>query len=150
MKKTIIPVVIDTNVIVPSLYSTLNIAHFLLSGDLTLIWNNYIFEEGCRIIEKLGKLYIKKVGVYPDEVIKVFELITSAGYKVDEMPKGWPPISADRKDDPFLFAAYNGNAEFIVSEDRKHMLSLREFMGIPIGKPGSFFRWLISKHPKTS
>lgn len=146
----IIPVVIDTNVLVPSLYSYTPIAHFILSGNLVLIWNNYIYREVCRIINRLAKRYHVKAGVEPGEVIKLFELISFAGRKVDEMPVDWPPASSDRKDDPFLWAAVAGGAEYIISDDSKHFLKLKSFKGIPIGRPENFFRWVEKVHPMTS
>lgn len=147
MPGPIVPVVIDTNVLVPSLYSFTPIAQFLLSGNLILIWNNQIFSEACEIIDRLAIRYITKAGVHPEEAIKLLELITIEGYPVKEMPKNWPKVSPDRKDDPFLWAALKGDAEYIISDDKSHLLSLKEFRGIPIGKPRNFFQWVIKNHP---
>ena len=146
----IVPVVIDTNVLVPSLYSYTPIAQFILAGNLVLIWNKYIYDEVNMIINKLANRYRNKAGVEPEEVITLLDLVTYAGIRVPEMPDDWPPVSTDRKDDPFLWAAMVGNADYIISDDRLHMLKLKSFKGITIGRPGSFFKWVINMHPMTS
>ncbi len=143
----IVPVVIDTNILVPSLYSRTPIAKFLLSGNLILIWNPFIYKEACEIINRLAERYFKKAGVRREEVIMLLNLITEAGLKVPDMPDGWPPVSSDRDDDPFLWAALVSNAEYIISDDESHMLKLKEYCGIPIGTPGDFFEWVKVAHP---
>lgn len=60
MPGPIVPVVVDTNVLVPSLYSYTPIAELLLSGKLMLIWNNQTFNEACDIIDRLANRYIVK------------------------------------------------------------------------------------------
>lgn len=150
MSGPIVPVVVDTNVLVPSLYSITPIADFLLSGNLVLIWNNQTFNEAVVIIERLAPLYVRKLGVHPEEAIKLLDLITSEGYPVRDMPKNWPKSSPDRKDDPFLYAALKGEAEYIITDDKYHLLKMKEFMGIPIGRPSNFFQWVIKNHPMTS
>lgn len=81
------------------------------------------------------------------DVNELLHIITELGHQVADMPKSWPNISLDRNDDPFLWAALIGKAGFIISADRKHLLSLKIFKGIPIGKPKDFFAWVKIKHP---
>lgn len=63
------------------------------------------------------------------------------------MPEDWPPASQDRDDDPFLWTAVTGRAEYIISHDRRHMIKLGTFRDISIGTPGNFFEWIEIAHP---
>ncbi|QGP93366.1 PIN domain protein [Neomoorella glycerini] len=144
-----VPVVIDTNVLVPSLYSNTPIAQFLFSGNLILVWSAYIYNEACEIIYRLSARYLQKAGVFPEEVLELLKIVTTIGREVTDMPEDWPPYSRDREDDPFLWAALVGGAEYIISEDDSHMLELKSFQGIPIGTPRQFFEWVKIVHPIT-
>jgi predicted nucleic acid-binding protein len=63
------------------------------------------------------------------------------------MPKKWKPVSPDRDDDPFLWAAARGKAEFLVTKDRKHLLKLGSFRHILIGNPRDLFQWTDATYP---
>jgi predicted nucleic acid-binding protein len=61
-----------------------------------------------------------------------------------------PPVSLDViRDDPednrVLECAVGGNANFIVSGD-KHLLAIKEYLGIVILSPAEFLR-LLALHP---
>ena len=47
-KGIVVPVVIDTNVLVPSVYRSTHLLSFLLSGNLLLVWNTAIYDEAPR------------------------------------------------------------------------------------------------------
>lgn len=47
-------------------------------------------------------------------------------------------LSIDPKDDIFLSLALDGRADFIVTGDKKHLLPLNPFEGIPILSPADF------------
>jgi predicted nucleic acid-binding protein len=147
LRRPEVPVVIDTNVLVVSLYSKTNLANFLFSGILILIHNHYICEEAREIITRLAPRYKKISGVASHETLSIFEEIINMGIPVQEMPESWPPVSPDRDDDPFLWTASQGKAEFIISHDKRHMLKLGTFKGIPIGNAKTFFEWVKIKHP---
>lgn len=49
---------------------------------------------------------------------------------LDEIPV--VDLSPDPKDNPILATAIAGNADLIISGDKKHMLSLERVRGIPI------------------
>lgn len=142
-----IPVVIDTNVLVPALYIFKPVAEFLISGNLILVYNNQIYQEALDIIDRLADYYLTKADVHSYEAKYLLSIITDNGILVSDMPQNWPPASPDRKDDPFLFAALEGDAEYIISDDKAHMLILKKFRGIPIGKPREFFDWAEIHHP---
>ena len=53
-------------------------------------------------------------------------------------------IEKDPKDDKFLHAALEGNADYIVSGDH-HLLELKSYEGIKILSPGNFLELLENK-----
>jgi len=145
--QVVVPIVIDTNVLVPSLYSRTPLFDFVLKGNLVLIWNTFIYNEAVEIIARLGPIYKKKADIGPYDIINLLDLVFDETDKVREMPNDWTTVSSDRDDDPFLFAAETGGAEYIISADYRHMLKLGAFNGIPIGTPGDFFAWAKQNRP---
>ncbi|MFO7952731.1 MAG: PIN domain-containing protein [Bacillota bacterium] len=141
-----VPVVIDTNVLVPSLYSETNIYKFISEGNLVLIWNDYIRSEALEIIERLS-IKNRKYSKSKEKALKLVELIFYPLNKVDEMPENWEGSSPDPDDNPFLFAAEQGGAEYIISSDKRDMLSLGHFKNIPIGRPKDSFDWALIYRP---
>ncbi|MBE3584737.1 PIN domain-containing protein [Desulfofundulus thermocisternus] len=91
--------------------------------------------------------YFEKAGVSASKVHYLLDLVLHKESKVPEMPGDWPPHSPDRDDDPFLWAAIAGKAEYIISSDIRHMLKLKNIYGIPIGRPKDFFDWVKIAHP---
>ncbi len=148
-----VPIVIDTNVLIPTVYSKLNIHRFLLFGNLILIWNDQTLDEALEIASRLWvKHYGKAYGAQLfNETVMTLELITTRlGIRVENMPDDWNHISPDRDDDVFLFAAVAGNAEFIVTHNGADLLDIHEFRGIPIGTASDLFQWLKVAHPLSS
>ena len=143
-----IPVIIDTNILVPSLYRSTHILQFILSGNLVLIWNNFIYDEAYRIVHEMWDDYYSKKNFYDlSEVVELLDIVFNLGIKVVDMPIDWPPASRDRKDDPFLWASEVGWAYYIISNDKRHMLLLKMFNGTPIGRPIDFFEWAKKEYP---
>ncbi|HOV80913.1 MAG TPA: PIN domain-containing protein [Bacillota bacterium] len=147
LEKPVVPVVIDTNVLIPSIYSYTRIARFVYEGLLLLVWNDFTYREASEIIDRLADYYMKKPGFRAEEAKVFLDYMFSVGRKVPDMPEDWPYVTKDRDDDNFLWAAIAGNAEYIITEDGSHMLALKEFRGIPIGTPKDFFRWVKQVHP---
>lgn len=142
----VVPVVIDTNILVPSLYRRTNLFKFVLSGELALVWNHFTYQEAKEIIERLASTYVKH-GIDSSEVLNLLDSILDPADKVSDMPDNWKPRSPDRDDDPFLYAALTGGAKYIISADIRHMLKLGSVEGIPIGRPRDFFPWVKENHP---
>ena len=65
-----------------------------------------------------------------DEAAAIVENIDTRALILDAPPD--VNLSPDPKDNPILAAAIAGNADLIVSGDKKHMLALGEVEGIPI------------------
>ncbi|RYD07180.1 hypothetical protein N752_00935 [Desulforamulus aquiferis] len=111
-----------------------------------MLWNNHIYNEAAEIIKRLYPNY-NRTGITLEEALYFLDIIFDPDFKVSEMPPTWPSPSGDRDDDPFLWAAEQGTAKYIISGDKRHMLKLVRFKGIPIGGPESFFMWVIRTHP---
>lgn len=91
----VVPVIIDTNILVPSLYRRTHLLNFILTGNLAVIWNDFIYEEAREIIERLHPHY-SRFGIDYREVIALLDLILDPSDKVSEMPQNWvslKPIS---------------------------------------------------------
>lgn len=146
-RKIVVPVVVDTNIIVPSLYMETPIFKLVLEGNLALCWNEFIYDEAEEIVKRLGPYYEKRIGVSTRQVLSLLNLIYDPSYKVPEMPDGFRRITADRDDDRFIWAAIKGGAEYIITKDHGHLLRLRRFRNIRIGRPVDFFRWVKRAHP---
>jgi predicted nucleic acid-binding protein len=52
-------------------------------------------------------------------------------------------VPKDPKDNPILACALEGNADFVVTDDRKHLLPMRSYHGIRIVSPPSFLRGVL-------
>ncbi|HCJ79478.1 MAG TPA: hypothetical protein DHV84_05755 [Desulfotomaculum sp.] len=142
-----VPIVVDTNVLVPSLYIVTPLLRFVLSGNLILLWNEFIQLEAHEIIDRLANRYHKKTNVSNHEVHYLLDCIFYDENKIPEMPEDWPPHSLDRDDDPFLWVAIAEKGEYIVLSDIRHILKLGNVCGIPIGTPKDFFDWVKITHP---
>lgn len=145
-EKPAVLVVIDTNVLIPSIYSYTHLARFVYEGLLVLVWNDFIYREASEIIGRLAEYYMRKAGFQAREAKVFLDYMVSIGKKVADMPVDWPYVTKDRDDDNFLWAAIAGNAEYIITEDSV-LLTLKEFRGIPIGTPKEFFCWVKQAHP---
>lgn len=141
-----VPTVIDTNVLVPALYSATPISYFLSKKNIVLVWNQFIYDEYLEIIYRLSSTFATKARVQPEEAAYLLELYALIGYKTKEMPVKYQQVSKDRDDDHFLFAAQAGRAEFIITED-SHLLKLNSYNNIPIGTPKAFFGWAKKAYP---
>lgn len=149
MRKIVsVRVVIDTNILVPSVYMSTNLYRFVMSDNLVLVWNNFMRSEAKRITEDMWvRTYQARLNTSLDKINELLDITFELGDQVLDMPIDWPPASPDRNDDPFLWASVAGHAEYIISHDNRHMLSLGSYEGIPIGKPKDFFDWVKLAHP---
>jgi predicted nucleic acid-binding protein len=48
-----IPIVIDTNVLVPAIFSNTHILYFILEGNLLVIWNKQTLGEALKLIDRI-------------------------------------------------------------------------------------------------
>ena len=126
-------IVLDTNVLVSALIAREGPPGRLLSavkrGDCTLVMSVYQIEELRKVLgrDRL-KPYIRSAEA--DDLLHGLE---SVGVVVAELPE--MDLSPDPKDNPILATGLAGQADLIVSGDKRDMLALRHVEGIPIVTP---------------
>ena len=127
-------VVLDSSVLIAASISRAGVCAELLEDVLThheLVVSRYIVDEVAqKLLEKFG---------FPDrEVRQLQRLLLRVGTLVDpvELPQG---ACRDADDLPVLGTAIASAAQLIVSVD-KDLLSLSEFRGVAIVKPGEFWK----------
>ena len=126
-------IVLDTNVLVSALIAREGPPGRLLSavkrGDCTLVTSVCQIEELRKVLgrDRL-KPYIRSAEA--DDLLHGLE---SVGVVVAELPE--MDLSPDPKDNPILATGLAGQADLIVSGDKRDMLALRHVEGIPIVTP---------------
>ena len=86
-------------------------------------------------IKKCGRT-VEQVKNIVDQVIAIAE-ITSGQMTID-------PTSVDPDDDRVLECAIEAKADYIISGDKRHLLVLDNFQGVPILTPRAFLDMLIN------
>ncbi len=126
-------IVLDTNVLVSALIAKEGPPGLLLAavrrGDFTLVSSTYQIEE---LREVLGRDRLKPY-IRPEEASDLLYNLESLGVVVSELPN--VDISPDPKDAPILATGIAGQADLIVSGDKKDMLALDHIGDIPIVTP---------------
>jgi len=124
-------IVIDTNLFVAGYFNkdsaSAKILRMARRNEIQILWTESIKKEVERIIQN-----IKARKKFQKEVQEIFkeENKVEPRFKIKE-------IKEDPDDNKFLECAYFGKAQAIVSNDR-HLLSLKQFQGIPIYTPKTF------------
>lgn len=130
---------IDTNTVVSGIFWK-GIPHKILNLATSEELNNIISEEIFEEYEDVclrGELLDKTTQDAADVKVSLGEL-----KKVSKFVKPktkFDIVKDDPKDNKFLDAAFEGNADFIITRD-KHLLKLKEFKGIKIVKPEHFLK----------
>ena len=126
-------IVLDTNVFVSALIAREGPPGRSLSavkhGDCTLVASVYQIEE---LREVLGRGRLKPY-IRSAEAGDLLHGLESVGVVVAELPE--TDLSPDPKDNPILATGLAGQADLIVSGDKKDMPALRRVEGIPIVTP---------------
>lgn len=138
-KTTGFRVVLDTNVYLSAFLfrdnTIANVWRFAEAGRYTVIVSPFILREFVQKLREKFKLPEADRETIKRTVARVAEIV---------QPKTVPGVIADDPDDDHILAcAVAGHANLIVSGDR-HLLSLKEFEGIPIVRPLDFLRTLGS------
>jgi putative PIN family toxin of toxin-antitoxin system len=93
-------------------------------------------------LPRLKQLLIAKLG-YPEQQAQMEEDDLKSYIKIvpikDKVPR---VIPSDPEDDIVLECALRAKADYIVSGDKRHLLPLKEYQGIPILAPSDFLRIL--------
>ena len=131
-------VVLDTNVLISAfLWSSIAKEIFLLAKEQRIIFcaTQDILDEFELVLNyPKFKDRLVAIGKTPSDVISEFMAVVEC-YPDRESPD--IHIAADPADEKFLGCALASRADYIISGD-KHLLTLKEFRGIPIITPRQF------------
>ena len=123
--------VLDTNVLVSALFRRQGVSgqvlRHLRDGSFTIVYSVPVMVE---LVEVLSRPHIqRKYHIHSDDITALINLIRLRGELVS--PNRQIDACRDPKDNRFLEAAVEGNADVIVSGDAD-LLDMREFEAIPI------------------
>ena len=123
-------VVLDTNILIGALITKGTppdtVYRAWLRGEIEFVTSAVQIAELARV---LARSRIRRL-VDADEANALVESIATRAIVLDVLPE--VNISTDPADNPILATAIAGNADLIVSGDKKHVLSLGEVRGIPV------------------
>jgi len=133
--------VLDTNVLLRVLLSPAGISARLYelarAGDFRIVLSPAIVRE-LRLA--FLKPHVRRR--YPFPLAKIARFLRDL-QAVSDMVEGHLELkygSPDPNDNPILACAVEGRADAVVSDDRKHLLSLGQYRGIPILSVPDFLR----------
>jgi uncharacterized protein len=133
-------VVFDTNVVASARFwrgSPFDCLAAWVQGRCEAFVSPALLAEYQETLEELRLEYPGREPVpWADALTESAELV----FPIDRA-KGATP---DPDDEMILECALAADADFIVSGDKKHLLALREFQGIPIISPADFLRRLAT------
>lgn len=130
-----IKVVLDTNVIVSALHfggnpdKVLSLAN---EGVIELLISPFILDEVSEVLRRQFGWDNKEIKNALAAIKEIATLIQPA-HKISI-------IKEKDSDNCILECAVSGRADFIVSGDTKHILPLKEYLGIKILKPAEFLK----------
>lgn len=135
-------VVLDTNVLVSALISRGSPARLLdaaRSGHFELCTSERLLTELLDVLQRPPiALRIERAGLAADEVVSQLRRMALV-----LTPHVVPPvIASDPDDDHVLAAALEAGADLIASGDRRDLLPLGSYRGIPIVNPREALRQL--------
>jgi len=131
-------VVLDTNVVASATFwrgAPFDCLAAWAQGRFEVVVSPALLAEYHEIIEELSREYPNRPNApwteaLTDSAVLVFPVERAAG------------ATPDPKDEMILECALTAEADVIVSGDKKHLLPLRRFQGIPVLSPSDFLRSL--------
>ena len=135
-------VVLDTNIFISGIFWEGNYCSQIIdawrNGKITLISSIEIVEE---LVETLKDFKIKM----SEEMIEEWQKMIIENAIIVVPIEKLTIVKNDPKDNKFFEAALAGDVVYIVSQDKKHVLSIIEFKGIKTIHPEEFVKmWLAA------
>lgn len=93
------------------------------------------------ILDKLAEKLRLKLGFSEAQVLDALADILSFT-QLFELPDAFPAISGDSEDDIVLACAATGQADYLVSGDKRHLLPIGSYGAVRIISPAEFLRVL--------
>ena len=135
-------VVLDSNVFISNLHfggAISKLFEAVQEKKVTVCVSKEIVDE---VIQKLET----KFKWDKNELLEAEELVSTIGENV--VPSSQiTVIKADPTDNKILSCALEAQADYIVTGDKKHILPLKKFKGIPILSPRDFLSQVLYKLP---
>ena len=131
-------VVLDTNVLlvsIPKLSKYRPIFENLIEKKYTLIISNEILTEYEEIITRQANEIVAQ------NIVKM--LVTLSNVEKKEIYYNWHLIKSDEDDNKFADCAVAGNADYLVTGDKTHILPLKKYENILIVDVSSFYKIII-------
>lgn len=131
---TPIRVVLDTNVIVSALISSgppRTVIELCRTCDILLVTSDALLTELSEVMRRKFRWEADRVAVLLEE-LRSFAMVVLPGVTVQRIPE-------DPADNRVLECALEGDVDFVVSGDSRHLQPLGRFEGIPIMSPAEFF-----------
>jgi putative PIN family toxin of toxin-antitoxin system len=137
-KEKVKRVVLDTNILVSSLFFTGALSRFVelwRKGKIIPVISKETFEELTRVLQ------YPKFSLLKDEINSVIELEILPYFEIIEVVKPVKNVCRDPGDDKFISCALAAYADFIVSGD-KDLCELRQYKTVKIINPSDFLKKL--------
>ncbi len=138
-------VILDTNVLLQSMISSprsssRRVLERLFLNEFTLVMSDDTFDEALDVVT-LPRIR-EEHHVNDDDIIGLFEYLEAkAKFFVTEQTVS-PTVTRDLTDTKFLELAEVSQAEFLVTNDNRHLLPLKRHGVTRIVSPGEFLRIL--------
>ena len=126
-------VLLDSNVFVSALLIGRNCEEILSmgrAGAIVILSSEEILSEAAKVMRRKFRWSEADVRRFSNELRSLCTLVECDPHGIE-----FPP---DPDDSKVLACAVAGNADVIVTGDRKHLLPLNNFRGIPILSPADF------------
>lgn len=127
-------VVLDTNVFISGIFWEGNYCSQIITlwkeGKIILVSSEECIEE---LIETLRDFKIQM----PEEMIQAWQSLILRNSFIVSSTEKISLIVDDPEDNKFFEVAITGNAQYVISQD-KHLLEVKEYMGIQVLKPLEF------------
>lgn len=132
-----IKVVLDTNVLISGIFWKGNycsrIIDLWISGKIEMI-------SSLEIIKELGDTLTDFKIQMPEEMITEWQNKIIANTTIVEIKEKIDIVKNDPKDNKFFEAALVGKADYIISQDKKHVLSIKKYKNVKTISPEEFLR----------
>ena len=135
--------VLDSNILSRLLLTPRGFSARLLGkigpGGFVLVTCEAILAE---VTDVLARPHVQRYGPYPkSEIAEAVDALRGIAEVVPGRFKVFAVVD-DPKDNPVLACALEGHADFVVTDDRKHLLPLKHYHGIQIVSVPLFLRAL--------
>jgi uncharacterized protein len=137
--------VLDTNVFVSHFYKPRGIPSEILARAAR---KQFALLASPAILDELHEVLINKIGFSPEKAEESIRIVSATIELVYPFQKV-ETVAQDPDDNRILECALAGAASCIVTGDKRHLLPLKSFKGIPILSPAEFAkRYLQQIHTK--